>query len=286
MMSLNATVMSSELADVISQSDCIIKNSYIQKWMVWRIKESIMGVRAREKKNVPRNHNLASLGKPRDAREWSSGQFFLSTPHINGRSFISTLTPLIDYFLLTSKPVIINGRNDVISTICICWFVKPLRKMVLLYAWWLVWALLMKHHFEFDRYRRWRGRLYSAVAILTFASFPALKQLCSNHVCSNRVLRKRSFNCRMTCQVKTNKFVWTSISMMHLEGFFTDYTGPPPVKSGFYVKLCVSAQHNRTILCSRRVFDSTDPDQTPWISFVCIVAISITEYLNHIAWHT
>ena len=50
-------------------------------------KESIMGWGVDRKiKSVPRDHNLASLGKPRDARQWSSERSFLSTPRTNDRS--------------------------------------------------------------------------------------------------------------------------------------------------------------------------------------------------------
>ena len=31
--------------------------------------------------SVPRDHHLSSLGKPRDAKRWSSGRIFLSDPH-------------------------------------------------------------------------------------------------------------------------------------------------------------------------------------------------------------
>ena len=36
-------------------------------------------------KYVHRNHSLTSLGKPRDAKQWSSGRIFLSTPHTRDR---------------------------------------------------------------------------------------------------------------------------------------------------------------------------------------------------------
>ena len=36
-------------------------------------------------KSVPRDHWLSSLGKPRDANRWSSGQIFLSHLHIHDR---------------------------------------------------------------------------------------------------------------------------------------------------------------------------------------------------------
>ena len=32
-------------------------------------------------KSVPQDNRLSSLGKPRDAKQWSSGQIFLSHPH-------------------------------------------------------------------------------------------------------------------------------------------------------------------------------------------------------------
>ena len=34
------------------------------------------------KKICPSDHSLSSLGKPRDAKQWSSVQVFLSYPHI------------------------------------------------------------------------------------------------------------------------------------------------------------------------------------------------------------
>ena len=49
-------------------------------------KESVMGVRVDRKNPFPRDHCLASLGKPRDARQWSSGQIFLSTLLTNDKS--------------------------------------------------------------------------------------------------------------------------------------------------------------------------------------------------------
>ena len=47
-------------------------------------KDSISGVREDEK-SAPRDHSLASLGKPRDVRQWPSGQIFLSAPHTHNR---------------------------------------------------------------------------------------------------------------------------------------------------------------------------------------------------------
>ena len=44
-------------------------------------KESIMGVKVGRK-----NPSLTTLGKSRDASQWSSGRIFLSTPHTHDRS--------------------------------------------------------------------------------------------------------------------------------------------------------------------------------------------------------
>ena len=48
-------------------------------------KESVMGVRNRQKKSAPHDHSLASFGKPRDARQWSSDGFFYQP-----------ITPMVD----------------------------------------------------------------------------------------------------------------------------------------------------------------------------------------------
>ena len=53
------------------------------------MKESIMVCEGEIEKSVPRDHSLASLGEPRDARQWSLGRIFLSTPHTNDRSLYS-----------------------------------------------------------------------------------------------------------------------------------------------------------------------------------------------------
>ena len=42
-------------------------------------------VRVRVEKSVPRDHRMSSLGKPRDAKQRSSGQIFLSYPHSHDR---------------------------------------------------------------------------------------------------------------------------------------------------------------------------------------------------------
>ena len=54
-------------------------------------KESIIRVKGRIEKSVPRNHGLSSLGKPRDAKRRSSARIFLSYPHTHDRFLLSTL---------------------------------------------------------------------------------------------------------------------------------------------------------------------------------------------------
>ena len=53
-----------------------------QWWARKRIHYSCEG---RIEKSVPRDHRLSSLGKPRDAKRWSSGRIFLSFPHTHDR---------------------------------------------------------------------------------------------------------------------------------------------------------------------------------------------------------
>ena len=64
--SLSVTVMSSQYGDV--RSDALLKNLPSEMKGVQE-KESIMGVRGRQKKNVPCGHYLTSLCKPLDARQ-------------------------------------------------------------------------------------------------------------------------------------------------------------------------------------------------------------------------
>ena len=45
---------------------------------------------SRIEKSVPRDHLLSSLGKPRDAKRWSSGRIF----------FYPILTLMIDYYII------------------------------------------------------------------------------------------------------------------------------------------------------------------------------------------
>ena len=58
---------------------------YVQKWKVCK-KKNLSWAQGVENP-VPRDHCLASLGKLRDARQWSSGRIFLSTPHTTDRFF-------------------------------------------------------------------------------------------------------------------------------------------------------------------------------------------------------
>ena len=48
---------------------------------MWFIMVSIICVRIGQKKSVPRNHRLSSLGKPLDAKQRSSGRMFLIHLH-------------------------------------------------------------------------------------------------------------------------------------------------------------------------------------------------------------
>ena len=42
-----------------------------------------------DRKSVPQDHSLTWLGKPRDARQLTSGRIFLSTPHTHDRFLYS-----------------------------------------------------------------------------------------------------------------------------------------------------------------------------------------------------
>ena len=60
--------------------------TYVQKWKVYKKKNlSLVWGVYRKKKYVPREHSLASRGKPRDARQWSSGRISSIHPHTNDR---------------------------------------------------------------------------------------------------------------------------------------------------------------------------------------------------------
>ena len=48
-------------------------------------KDSIMDETVDRKKSVPRDHSLASLGKSRNAKQWSSGRILKYTPHTHDR---------------------------------------------------------------------------------------------------------------------------------------------------------------------------------------------------------
>ena len=54
-----------------------------KRW--WARKRINYSYEGRIEKSIPRDHRLSSLGKPRDANWWSSGQIFLSYPHTHDR---------------------------------------------------------------------------------------------------------------------------------------------------------------------------------------------------------
>ena len=66
-----------------------LKKIYVQKWKMCKKKNLSWVLGVNRKISVPRDHSLASLGKPRDAGQWFSGRIFLSTPHAHDRSLYS-----------------------------------------------------------------------------------------------------------------------------------------------------------------------------------------------------
>ena len=65
------------MANVSDQSGCIIKRINVQKEKVCK-KKNLSWVWGVDRKN-PSHGN--TVWHPRDARQWSSGRIFLSTPH-------------------------------------------------------------------------------------------------------------------------------------------------------------------------------------------------------------
>ena len=69
-------------------------------------KENPLFVREWERKSLPRDHRLSSLGKPRDANQRSSGRIFLSHPHTRDR-----------FLYFSSFAIILIGKGKlVVST--------------------------------------------------------------------------------------------------------------------------------------------------------------------------
>ena len=54
----------------------------ITRQILWARKRIYYSYENGIEKSVPRDHHLSSLGKPRDANRWSSGQIFLSHSYI------------------------------------------------------------------------------------------------------------------------------------------------------------------------------------------------------------
>ena len=63
--------------------------SLFKKKQWWARKRIHYSCEGRIENSVPRDHRLSSLGKPRDAKQWSSGRIFLSYPHTHDRSLYS-----------------------------------------------------------------------------------------------------------------------------------------------------------------------------------------------------
>ena len=58
---------------------------------MWRARKRIHYLcEGRIEKSVPQDHRLSSLGKPRDAKQQSSGWMFLSYPHTHDRFLYSS----------------------------------------------------------------------------------------------------------------------------------------------------------------------------------------------------
>ena len=67
-------------------------------------KESIMGLRG-DRKIRPSNHSLAALGKPRDARHWSSGRDGYFYLHLTPMTDPYSPSLAITVITITGKPL-------------------------------------------------------------------------------------------------------------------------------------------------------------------------------------
>ena len=72
---------------------------FLNKKQRWARKILYYSCEGRREKSVPRDNRLSSLGKPSDAKRWSSGRIFLSYPHTHDR-FLYSCSPFDSALLL------------------------------------------------------------------------------------------------------------------------------------------------------------------------------------------